>query len=72
MARSGQFTGPTEGYAEPLSFIYPPGGLPDFLKSRYAAELLDPKLKLTDEERDRLQKEIDDLVAAEKLTEQLF
>ena len=71
MARSGQFQGPSEGYAEPLSFIYPPNGLKGFQQSKYAAELLDPKLKLTDAERDRLQQEIDDLLATEKLTDQL-
>ena len=69
MARSGQFAGPSEGYAEPLSYVHPPDS--DFMKSKYHPSLLDPKLKLTDEERDRLQAEIDDLLGTSKLTEQL-
>jgi hypothetical protein len=54
-----------------LSFIYPPDGLKGFERSKYASELLDKKLKLTDAERDRLQQEIDDLLATEKLVDQL-
>lgn len=69
MARSGSFAGPSEGYAEPLSYVHPIDN--SFMKSRYHPSLLDPKLKLTDEERDRLQAEIDDLLGAAKLTEQL-
>lgn len=71
MARSGQFQGPADDWGSPLSFIFPRGGLKGFEAARYAPELLDPKLKLTDAERDRLQAEIDELLAAAKLTEQL-
>lgn len=71
MARSGVFQGASEDYGASLSFVYPRGGLRGFEKARYAPELLDPKLKLTDAERDRLQAEIDELLAAAKLTEQL-
>ena len=69
MARSGSFAGPSEGYAEPLSYIHPKDN--DFAKAKYHPDLLDPKLKLTDEERDRLQAEIDELFSAAKLTESL-
>lgn len=71
MARSGVFQGASEEWGAPMSAIYPRGGLRGFEKARYAPELLDPKLKLTDAERDRLQAEIDELLAAAKLTEQL-
>lgn len=71
MARSGQFVGPSEVYGEPLSFVYPPDGLKGFERARYAPGLLDPKLKLTDAERDRLQAEIEELLGTAKLTESL-
>lgn len=54
----------------PQSSVYPADG--DFTKAKYAPELLDKKLKLTDAERDRLQAEIDELTAAAKLTEQFI
>lgn len=65
------FQGASEDWGQALSSIYPRDGLAGFEKARYAPELLDPKLKLTDAERDRLQAEIDELLAAAKLTEQL-
>lgn len=68
MARSGMFQGASEQYAMPQSAIYPADG--DFLKARYAPELLDKKLKLTDAERDRLQSEIDELTGTARMTEQ--
>lgn len=68
MARSGLFQGSSEQYALPLNSVYPPDG--DFLKARYAPELLDKKLKLTDAERDRLQSEIDELTGTARMTEQ--
>lgn len=70
MARAGLFQGPAEGYATPLNSVFPPDG--DFLKARYAPELLDKKLKLTDAERDRLQAEIDELTGTARLAEQLY
>lgn len=41
----------------------------DFSRAKYSKELLDPKLNLTEEERRRLQEEIDQVLALEKLTE---
>lgn len=41
----------------------------DFAKARWSPQLLDPKLKLTDEERQALQDEIDQLVALGKLSQ---
>jgi hypothetical protein len=70
VARSGQFQGPSDLYGEPLSFIYPRDGLKGFEKARYSPGLLKVK-NLTDAERDRLQAEIDELIATAKLSEQL-
>lgn len=67
MARIGAFSGPSEEYGVPLSFVHPADN--DFTKARWHPSLLDPKLKLTDEERQRLQDEIDSIFALEKLTE---
>lgn len=47
--------------------MHPPDN--DFTKAKWSKELLDPKLKLTDEERRKLQEEIDQILALEKLTE---
>jgi hypothetical protein len=47
--------------------VHPPDN--DFTKAKWSKELLDPKLKLTDEERRKLQEEIDQILALEKLTE---
>lgn len=69
MARIGSFSGPSEEYGVPLSFVHPPDN--DFSKARWSPELLDPNLKLTDEERQRLQDEIDDLFGLGKWTEYL-
>lgn len=66
MARSGQFQGPSDLYGEPLSFVYPRDGLKGFEKARYSPGLL-AKKGLTDAERDRLQDEIDELIATAKL-----
>lgn len=62
--------GPSDLYGEPLSFIYPRDGLEGFEKARYSPGLLAVK-GLTDKERDRLQAEIDELIATAKLSEQL-
>lgn len=59
MARVGVFAGPTEEYGLPLSFVHPPDN--DFAKAFFHPSLLDKKLKLTDEQRRRLQDEIDAL-----------
>ena len=63
----GSFSGPTEEYGVPLSSVHPTDN--DFSKARWHPSLLDPKLKLTEEERQRLQDEIDQVFALEKLTE---
>jgi hypothetical protein len=49
--------------------VQPPDN--DFSKARFSKQLLDPKLKLTDEERRRLQDEIDQLFALEKYIDYL-
>jgi hypothetical protein len=53
-----------------LAYVHPRDN--DFSKSRYSRFLLDPKLHLTREDRDRLQALIDDLFNTAKLTEQLW
>lgn len=67
MARFGAFSGPSEEYGVPLSFVHPVDN--DFSKARWSPQLLDPKLKLTDEERQALQDEIDQLIALGKLSQ---
>ena len=47
--------------------MHPPDN--DFSRAKFSKELLDPSLKLTDEERRKLQEEIDQVLALEKLTE---
>lgn len=69
MARTGQFAGASEQYAQPLSYIHPPDN--DFSKSRYADQLNDPKLHLTEEQKRRLQEEIDQLLALQQEIDQL-
>lgn len=49
--------------------MHPPDN--DFTKAKWSPQLLDPSLKLTDEERQALQDEIDQLFALGKLTENL-
>lgn len=59
MTRIGQFAGPSEPYGQPLSFIHPADN--DFSKARFHPILLDPRWKLNDARRRRLQEKIDDL-----------
>ena len=61
MARMGNFAGPSEPYGQPLSFIHPTDN--DFAKARFNPILLDPRLKLTNAQRRRLQAKADDLAA---------
>jgi hypothetical protein len=56
----GTFAGATEQYGDPLSFVHPKDN--DFNKARFNELLLDPRLKLTQAQRRRLQEEIDNLV----------
>lgn len=55
----GNFAGPSEPYGQPLSFIHPKDN--DFAKARFNPILLDPRLRLTNEQRRRLQAKADDL-----------
>ena len=55
----GRFTGPSEQYGVPLSFIHPKDN--DFAKARFNPILLDPRWKLTDQQRRDLQTKADDL-----------
>lgn len=59
MARIGAFAGPSEPYGVPLSYIHPTDN--DFAKARFHPILLDPRLKLTNKQRRKLQSEVDDL-----------
>ena len=75
MARMGTFAGASEQYAVPLSYIHPKDN--DFRKARFHPLLLDPRLGLTNKQRRRLQRQIDDLaglgrVARERAIAQLI
>jgi hypothetical protein len=65
VARMGTFAGASEAYGVPLSFIHPADN--DFAKARFHPILLDPRLKLTNKQRRRLQGEIDDLAGLGRL-----
>ncbi len=65
MARMGTFAGASEEFGRPLSFIHPRDN--DFEKARFHPILLDPRLKLTNKQRRRLQEQIDDLAGLGKL-----
>ena len=70
MARMGTFSGATETYGDPVAFVHPVDN--DFNKARFSDPLLDPRLKLTDEQRRELQKEIDDLFFLLKMAQDKF
>lgn len=59
MARSGSFSGGGSLYGQPLAVIHPPDNNVD--AARYAPDLLDPSLKLTEAELEELQDQIDEL-----------
>jgi hypothetical protein len=59
MARAGSFAGAPASYNEKLSIVHPPDNNVD--AARYAPELLDPSLKLSEEQREELQEQIDEL-----------
>lgn len=65
MARMGQFSGASEQYGQPLSFVHPPDN--DFAKARFTDVLLDPRLNLTKKQRREIQQEIDEFFAVLKL-----
>lgn len=60
----GSFAGPSEQYGLPLSFVHPVDN--DFVKAQFHPILLDPRWKLTDEQREELQDEVDDVTALMK------
>lgn len=59
MARAGSFAGGEKYYGDKLSIVHPPDNNVD--AARYAPELLDSSLKLTEAQREDLQKMIDEL-----------
>lgn len=59
MVRSGQFLGPSQVFGAPLAIVKPPDN--DVTKSRYHPSLLDPSLKLTEDQMRDLQNEINEL-----------
>ena len=59
MARMGTFAGTSEQYGDPVSFVHPVDN--DFAKARFSDPVLDPRMKLTDEQMRELQQQIDDL-----------
>jgi hypothetical protein len=59
MARMGRFAGPSEVYGPPLSYIHPVDN--DFAKAKFHPSLLDPRLKITNKRRRKLQLEMDDV-----------
>ncbi len=59
MARSGSFSGGGQLYGQPMAVIHPPDNNVD--ASRYAPELLDPSMQLTEEQKEELQERIDEL-----------
>lgn len=69
MARTGSFNGPSETYGQPLSFVTPPDS--DFARGKYDQALMDPSLKLTQDQLDDLQAQIDEAFAIEKLASEL-
>ena len=69
MARIGSFLGPTEPFGAPLSVIKPPDN--NTTASRYHPSLMDPALHLSDQQRQDMQAEIDDLLAVLKMARDL-
>lgn len=62
MARIGSFSGGGDLYGRPLSIVHPKDNNVD--GARYSEVLRSASLKLTDVQRDDLQREIDDLFNA--------
>jgi hypothetical protein len=59
MARMGSFSGGNKIFGQPIAVIHPPDNNVD--AARYAPELLDPSLQLTQEQKDELQARVDEL-----------
>ena len=62
MARIGSFSGGGELFGRPMSVVHPRDNNVD--GARYSDALRDATLKLTEAQRDELQREIDDLFGA--------
>jgi hypothetical protein len=69
MARQGSFIGPTAVYGTPLSTVQPADNVIN--RSPYYPGLLDPKLKLTDDQRRQLNDEINALAAILRIARDL-
>lgn len=65
----GRFAGPSEPYGTPLSFVHPADN--DFAKARFHPSLLDPRLKITNKQRRKLQRDMDDLAGLLQLGREL-
>lgn len=61
MARSGQFSGPTEPFLNPISVLKPPNNAKAGIE--FAPELDDFTKTLTENEKYELQKDIEDIYA---------
>lgn len=59
MARTGQFLGPTQTFGAPLAIVKPADN--NVTSSRYHPALLDPSLKLTEDQMRDMQNEINEL-----------
>ena len=68
MPRQGQFSGATHVYGQPLSVVKPPDN--NVAKYRYSAELEQyaKDHKLTQREKDELQRQIEELYAVWQIT----
>ena len=59
MARTGSFSGGGQLFGAPIAVVHPPDNNVDAV--RYAPELLDPSLQLTEQQREELQARVDEL-----------
>ncbi len=67
MARTGQYSGATHVYGQPLSVVKPPDN--NVMKGRYSAELekYAADNRLTQREKDELQRQIEELYSTWKI-----
>ena len=61
MARMGNFSGATEQYGVPLSYIHPADN--DFGKAKYHPTIMDIRFGLNSKQKDQAQREIDEVFA---------
>jgi hypothetical protein len=59
MARMGSFSGGGQLFGQPIAVVHPPDN--NVQAARYAPELLDPSLQLTEQQREELQQRVDEL-----------